>query len=349
LDDAIPGDQVAMTQYRKEKIKKIAKTIMIKSLFRFIGVAILFILGLVVVLCASWYRKEIPAKELESNYLTPQSSYITVNGANIHVRQQGKGTPIFLLHGSFASLHTWDAWERELSKHYKTISFDFPGHGLTGPVASQKYSTDDYERLVIRLADQLQIDTFLVAGNSMGGLVAWKLALHHPTRVKKLVLVDAAGYWKISAYSSSKKQSRPFIFKLLKSDVIAKVMIKITPRFLFKMYLKEVYGDPTKVKEEDVDRFYDLMLREGNRASTMQRLRQPGSDLQDSIRYISTPTLIIWGEKDAWIPVSNAYRFKEDIKGAELKVFEGTGHMPMEEIPLETVSVALQFLQNKPG
>ena len=321
---------------------------MIKRLSRFIGFAILFVLGIIVVLCASWYRQDIPVTKLESNYLTPQSSYVTVDSSKIHVRQQGKGTALFLLHGSFASLHTWDAWERELSKRYHTISLDFPGHGLTGPIASQKYSTDDYERLVIRLADRLQIDTFFVAGNSMGGQVAWKLALHNPARVKKLVLVDAAGYWKISTDSSSKKQSRPFIFKLLQSGIIAKGMIKITPRFLFKMNLKQVYGDATKVKEADVDRFYELMLREGNRASTMQRLRQPGKDLQDSIRYISTPTLILWGEKDAWIPVSNAYRFKEDIKDAELKVFEGAGHVPMDEIPTETVSAALQFLQNKP-
>lgn len=321
---------------------------MITRLSRFIGFAILFVLGIIVVLCASWYRQDIPVTKLESNYLTPQSSYVTVDSSKIHVRQQGKGTALFLLHGSFASLHTWDAWERELSKRYHTISLDFPGHGLTGPIASQKYSTDDYERIVIRLADQLQIDTFFVAGNSMGGQVAWKLALHHAARVKKLVLVDAAGYWKISTDSSSKKQSRPFIFKLLQSDMIAKIMIKITPRFFFKMNLKQVYGDATKVKEADVDRFYDLMLREGNRASTMQRLRQPGKDLQDSIRYISAPTLIIWGEKDAWIPVSNAYRFKEDIKDAELKVFEGAGHVPMEEISSETVSAVLQFLQNKP-
>jgi pimeloyl-ACP methyl ester carboxylesterase len=328
--------------------KKISKRKMFKRIIKYGGIVILTILGVVVILVAFWYREDTPVNKLESNYLTLQSSYITVDSSKIHVRQQGKGTALFLLHGSFASLHTWEAWERELSKRYHTISLDFPGHGLTGPVASQKYSTDDYERLVIRLADHLQVDTFFVAGNSMGGQVAWKLALHYPARIKKLILIDAAGYWKISADSSSKKQSRPFIFKLLQSDVIAKSMIKITPRFLFKMNLKQVYGDPTKVKEEDVDRFYDLMLREGNRASTMQRLRQPGKDLQDSIRYISAPTLIIWGEKDAWIPVSNAYRFKEDIKDAELKVFEGAGHVPMEEIPNETVSAALQFLQNKP-
>lgn len=321
---------------------------MMKRVVKFIGLSILFVFGLVVVLCASWYRQDISVADLESNYLTPQSSYITVDGCNIHVRQQGKGTPLFLLHGSFASLHTWDTWESELSKHYHTISLDFPGHGLTGPVASQKYSTDDYEQLVIHLADQLKIDSFFVAGNSMGGQVAWKLALHHRTRVKKLVLIDAAGYWKISTDSTSRKQSRPFIFKLLQNDLMAKSMIKITPRFLFKMNLKQVYGDPSKVKETDVDRFYNLMLREGNRASTMQRLRQPGKDLQDSIRYISTPTLIIWGDKDAWIPVSNAYRFKNDIKGAELKVFEGVGHVPMEEIPETTVSAALNFLQSKP-
>jgi pimeloyl-ACP methyl ester carboxylesterase len=126
-------------------------------------------------------------------------------------------------------------------------------------------------------------------------------------------------------------------------------MVKITPHFLFKWNLKQVYGNPEKVKEKDVDRFYDLMLREGNRAATMQRLRQPGKDLQDSIKFIHTSTLIIWGKNDAWIPLENAHRFNHDITGSELKIFPGAGHVPMEEIAEETVQAALNFLQNKPG
>jgi pimeloyl-ACP methyl ester carboxylesterase len=321
---------------------------MLKRVFKFLGITFILLVSLVIILCAFWYRSDIPVKELEAKYFKPQSSYITINDSKVHVRQQGSGTAIFLLHGSFASLHTWDSWEKELSKNFKTISLDFPGHGLTGPNTTNSYSTDAYEALVFALANQLKIDTFYVAGNSMGGQVAWKMALHHPERVKKLILVDAAGYWKITADSTSKKQSRPFIFKLLQNDFVASTMMKITPRFLFKINLRQVYGDPDKVKEEDIDRFYDLILREGNRASTMLRLRQAGKDLQDSIQYIQTPTLIIWGGKDEWIPVANAYRFNKDIKDSELKIFPQAGHVPMEEIPSETAKSAMDFLQDKP-
>jgi pimeloyl-ACP methyl ester carboxylesterase len=321
---------------------------MLKRLLRFLAFAFISLVSLIVILCAFWYQADIPLVELEPKYFTPQSSYINVNNIRVHVRQQGDGPIVFLLHGSFASLHTWNDWEKELSKNFKTISLDFPGHGLTGPSPSEKYSTDDYESLVFALADQLKIDSFYVAGNSMGGQVAWTMALHHPEKVKKLILIDASGYWKITSDSTSKKQNRPFIFKLLQNDFVATFMVKITPRFFFQWNLKQVYGDPTKVKEEDVDRFYDLMLRDGNRASTIQRLRQSNRDLQDSIRYITVPTLIIWGEKDNWIPVTNAHRFNQDIKGSELKLFQQAGHVPMEEIPSETVKVTIDFLQNKP-
>lgn len=321
---------------------------MVKKITRFLGYSLGAILLIILALGIAWYQSDIPAEELEKKYFVQGSSYLPVGPDKIHVRQQGVGTPIFLLHGSFASLHTWQAWEKELSQHYRTISLDFPGHGLTGPSASVRYSTDDYEKLVFEIADQLNIDSFYVAGNSMGGLVAWKMALHSPARVKKLILVDAAGFWKISIDSASKKQSRPFIFKLLQNDLVANVAVKITPKFLFRYNLKQVYGDPAKVKEKDVDRFYDLMMRAGNRLATMQRLRQPGKNLQDSIRSIKVPTLILWGKKDAWIPVSNAYQFKDAILHSQLTIFDGAGHVPMEEIPEQTVKEALNFLQQKP-
>lgn len=321
---------------------------MVKKITRIFGYSLGSILLIILLLSIAWNQSDIPVAELEKKYFVPGSSYLAIGPDKIHVRQQGAGHPVFLLHGSFASLHTWHAWEKELSQHYHTISLDFPGHGLTGPSASARYSTDDYEKLVFEIADQLNIDSFYVAGNSMGGLVAWKMALHNPGRVKKLILVDAAGFWKISSDSVSKAQSRPFIFKLLQNDWVAKAVVKITPKFLFRYNLKQVYGDPAKVKEEDVDRFYDLMMRAGNRLATTQRLRQPGKNLQDSIRSIKVPTLIMWGEKDAWIPVINAYQFKDAISNSKLLIFDGAGHVPMEEIPEQSVREALSFLQQKP-
>jgi pimeloyl-ACP methyl ester carboxylesterase len=302
-----------------------------------------------VILGTVWYQSDIEVSKLEPTYFTPQSSYVQVQDARLHVRQRGAGPVLFLLHGSFASLHTWSGWENQLEKSFHTISVDFPGHGLTGPTASAKYSTDDYAQLIFQLADDLKIDTFYVAGNSMGGQVAWKMALRHPERVKKLVLVDAAGYIKMDTSSKPINQSRPFIFKLLQNDIAAKLLVKITPRFLFRWNMKQVYGNPDAVREEDVNRFYDLIMRAGNREATLQRLRQPGKDLQDSIRFITTPTLILWGENDRWIPVANAYRFQKDIQLSKLIVWEGIGHVPMEEQPEKTVTPVIEFLHNKPG
>lgn len=321
---------------------------MIRKILKYISYTLLGLLTLLMVLSIIWYRSDMQVQDLEPTYFTPPySSYIQVDDAKLHVRQRGAGPAIFLLHGSFASLHTWNGWENELEKNFHTISVDFPGHGLTGPTASAKYSTDDYAQLIFQLADELKIDTFYVAGNSMGGQVAWKMALHHPQRVKKLILVDAAGYSKVNPIGSN-HQNRPFIFTLLQNDVAAKFLVKITPRFLFSWNLKQVYGNPQEVRETDVDRFYVLMMRAGNREATVQRLRQPGKDLQDSIRFITTPTLILWGEKDRWIPVANAYRFQKDIQQSQLIVWQELGHVPMEEQPAKTVMPIIQFLDKKP-
>ncbi|HRJ28464.1 MAG TPA: alpha/beta hydrolase [Cyclobacteriaceae bacterium] len=316
-----------------------------KKLFkRSIYIVIVILLGIILLLAFN-YKADIPVEALEEKYFTPESAYLDVDDVKLHLRKRGEGPALFLIHGSFASLHTWQDWENELSKSFTTISMDLPGHGLTGPTKAEDYTTDYYAKLIFNLADELMIDTFYVAGNSMGGNVAWKMALHHPERVKKLILIDAAGFWKITSDSTTKPSKRPFIFKLLSNDAVGKAFTKITPYFLFNRNLQQVYGDKTKVKSETIDRYYELMLREGNREATLKRLRNSGSDLQDSIRFIKTPTLILWGAQDAWIPVEHAHRFHEAIKNSTLIIFNGAGHVPMEEIPDESVEAALSFLK----
>lgn len=321
---------------------------MIRKIFRILAFGIAGLFLLVVVLVGSWYKADIPAAKLESKYFTPESSYVDIQDARVHIRQRGIGPFVFLIHGSFASLHTWSPWEDQLSKSFTTLSMDLPGHGLTGPVPSKNYSTDDYEKLVMALADHLKVDTFYVAGNSMGGNVAWKMALHHPDRVKKIILVDAAGFGPLANHSERKRGgSVPFIFKMLQSEMLGSLLTRITPRFLVKINMEQVYGDPSKIKPEDIVRFYDLILREGNRTATFDRLRRQGRDLQDSIQYIRVPTLILWGGKDRWIPVEHAARFHDLIQNSEIKIYPTAGHIPMEELPTETVADAISFLKNQ--
>ncbi|MBX2962860.1 MAG: alpha/beta hydrolase [Cyclobacteriaceae bacterium] len=316
-----------------------------KKIIKWIGYTLAFLFAVILIFLAANYKADIPVEKLEPTYFTQESRYTLVDGVNIHIRKRGSGAPVMLVHGSFASLHTWKGWEDELSKYFTTISLDLPGHGLTGPTSIENYTTDEYARLLFALADTMKLDTFYLAGNSMGGNVAWKMALRQPNRVKKLILVDAAGFWKITSDSTTKPTKRPFIFILLSIDAVGKVLSKITPYFLFKRNLQQVYGIKTKVKSETIDRYYELILREGNREATLNRLRNSGRDLQDSIPFIKIPTLILWGARDAWIPVEHAHRFHQAIEHSRLIIFDSAGHVPMEEIPDESVEAALSFLK----
>jgi pimeloyl-ACP methyl ester carboxylesterase len=294
------------------------------------------------------YRKDLPSDEITKKYFTPQSHFVEVDGIKVHVRFMGQGDPIFLLHGSFSSLHTWDVWQQELSPYFMTVSLDFPGHGLTGPDELSRYSIQDYSALVLKLAEKLNFERFHLAGNSMGGGVALQIASTRPDKVLSLNLIDSSGAPKRESRTldSTRVNSRgggAWIFKLLESPVFSAIFLKCTPKFLFAMNMKEVYGDPTKVKAEAVDRYYELMLRKGNRQATLDRLKGPR---QSSIQFekLIMPTLILWGAKDSWIPVSQAYQIEKAIPGSKLIIFEEAGHVPMEEIPTESVAEYLSFL-----
>jgi pimeloyl-ACP methyl ester carboxylesterase len=294
------------------------------------------------------YRSDIPAEEISEKYSTPQSHFIEVDGVRVHVRFMGDGDPIFLLHGSFSSLHTWDSWQRELSPYFMTISLDFPGHGLTGPDEQRRYTIQDYSALVLALAEKLKLEKFHLAGNSMGGAVALQVASNRPDKVLSLNLIDASGAPRSGPRSSDSTQTSSrgggaWIFKLIENPLISKIFLKCTPRFLFAMNMKEVYGDDSKIGLETTDRYYELMLREGNRQATLDRLTLPRkSNLV--FDQLTMPTLILWGAEDSWIPVSQGYALEKAIPGSNLVVFEGVGHVPMEEIPTESVAEYLSFL-----
>ncbi|NVJ85558.1 MAG: alpha/beta hydrolase [Algoriphagus sp.] len=294
------------------------------------------------------FRNDIPAEEIIQKYSTPQSHFIEVDGVNLHVRFMGEGIPIILIHGSFSSLHTWDQWQQELSPYFLTISVDLPGHGLTGPDELQRYSTMDYSQLILRLAEKLNIPRFHLAGNSMGGAVALQVASTRPDQVLSLNLIDSSGAPQLKPRSLDKDNTtidrgRPWIFQVASNPVFSKILLKCTPKFLFAMNLKQVYGDESKIHQETVDRYFELMLREGNREATLDRLRGV-RNAEINFDRLTMPTLIMWGKLDSWIPISNSYALEKAIPGSKLIVFEEVGHVPMEEIPTESVSKYLSFL-----
>jgi pimeloyl-ACP methyl ester carboxylesterase len=288
---------------------------------------------------ATW-APDRSVKQLSERWALPPSSFLPVNGMQVHLRDEGPRedpNPIVLLHGTSDSLHTWAGWSEDLRRQRRVIRFDLPAFGLTGPDPRSDYSIAAYVRFVTAVVDTLGVKSFVLAGNSLGGQIAWATAVAHPERVVSLVLVDAAGY-------PLQPQSVPIGFRVARTPGLRKVMEFVLPRGVVQESLRNVYGDPSKVSSELVDRFYELTLRQGNRAALGSRMEQKLSGDESQIKTLKVPTLIVWGAKDRLIPLENGRRFAADIRNSQLVVFDNLGHVPQEEDAQATVKAVRQFL-----
>jgi pimeloyl-ACP methyl ester carboxylesterase len=281
--------------------------------------------------------------ELSERWAPEPSTFLNVAGMNIHLRDEGLKSdmePIVLIHGTSASLHTWDGWVEVLKEQHRVIRFDLPAFGLTGPDPENNYAIEHYAEVVIAVLDKLKIKKSIMAGNSLGGYVAWATAVFHPDRVSKLILVDSSGY-------HYDPESVPLAFKLSQNPIASRLLKNVLPKSLVARSVRNVYGNPDLVTDELVNRYYELSLREGNRSALKSRFEQtlPGA-LAEKIRQISIPTLLIWGRKDQLIPLKFGEKFNQEIPDSELIIFDDLGHVPHEENPQATVIAVTKFLQH---
>jgi pimeloyl-ACP methyl ester carboxylesterase len=303
--------------------------------------ALLFLLagGFALGAVALW-APDKPVDELKPRWAQPPSQFIAIDGMRVHLRDEGPRDdpqPIVLIHGTSASLHTWEGWAAALRGQRRVIRFDLPGFALTGPQPQADYTIDAYVRFVAALLDQLGVQRAVLAGNSLGGQIAWSFAAAQPQRVTRLVLVDAAGY-------DFESTSVPLAFRVARLPMLAPLLEHTLPRGMVEGSVRNVYGDPSKVTPELVDLYYDMALREGNRRALGLRMRQRLAVQPERIAMLRLPTLILWGGLDRLIPPENARRFAQDIAGSQLVVFDDLGHVPHEEDPARTVAVVRQFL-----
>lgn len=282
------------------------------------------------------YQNDIPVEELVAQYGQAPSQFMEIDGMPVHYRIEGEGMPLVLIHGTAASLHTWDAWTEELASDFKVIRFDLPAFGLTGPAPDADYRLDAYADFVDKVLVRLNVDSCYMAGNSLGGAISWYYAVQQPEKVKKLVLVDASGH--------PREKGSPIIFQLARQPMFAFLFKKFTPKFIIENNLKAVYHDDSKIRDELVDRYFRMALREGNRQAFVDRANIKVTSQSELIKTLDVPTLILWGKHDTWVPLSDAYLFEEEIEGSEVIVYDNAGHVPMEEFPILTARDTRYFL-----
>ena len=275
---------------------------------------------------------------LLQSYSRPGTARLMVQQQPVFVQDSGpRDAPaILLLHGFGASLQAWDDWAPALEKNLRVLRIDIPGFGLSGPAVNQDYSDAADVARVIALLDQLGVQQVIIAGHSMGGRIAWNLAAAHPERVSKLVLLSPDGFPDPNA-KSDKTYEVPALLGLLPYSL---------PQWALRMGgVAPAFADDSQLTPQMMQRYHDMMLAPGVRTALLERMRQTrNSDPVSRLQSIKVPTLLLWGEKDAFIPLSNAQDYLKAMPQARLVTLPGVGHVLHEEAPQASVQAVLDFL-----
>ena len=296
-------------------------------------------LGIAVIVAGAWlWTPDKSRQQLELKYLKSKSDFVEVAGVTLHVRDSGQKTlpAVIFIHGLGSSLHTWEPWAQALADHFRVVRYDMPGAGLSGSDPADDYSDRRGIEVLARLMDRLGLEHASLVGNSIGGRLAWAFAAQYPKRVDKLVLISPDGF-ESPGFEYGKAPAVPGVVKLMRYAL---------PKSFLRANLVPAYADPARLTPEAVDRYYDLLLAPGNRDAMLARMGQtvlvPPPPL---LKRITVPTLLLWGDKDALIPISNAADYLKDIPNAKLVNLAGLGHVPHEEAPDVSLVPLRAFLE----
>jgi pimeloyl-ACP methyl ester carboxylesterase len=274
---------------------------------------------------------------IDSPWWSEADRLVDVAGQPTRVRIEGPETApvLILVHGFSHSLESWDAWAADLSADYRVVRMDLPGHGLTGPDPQARYSVPQTVEFVDGLMDALDIPDATLVGNSLGGLVSWRLAVAHPDRVNRLVLLAPGGY------SINGVTEEPV-------DVPIPVRFFLTqaPEPVINAATQALFADPARMPEGMSGRVHELMRGEGVGEAMVERLEvftlpEPSADLAR----IAVPTLIVWGEADRMVPPSHGPLMAATIPDARLVTYPDLGHVVHEEAPARTLADMREFLE----
>ena len=302
--------------------------------------------AIVVVLVGAYFyfsTPEIPRATLEAKYAAPPSQFLALKDVpRVHYRDQGpKTAPVLvLIHGSNASLFTWEPWVARLGDTFRVVTIDMPAHGLTGAANDKDcYSQKGMAEFTNAVADKIGLKKFAIGGNSMGGGVAARFAEMYPDRVTALILVDAGGM------PMQAGDHVPLGFRIARIPVLNTLMVHETPRALFEEGLHDSFNHANLVTPQMVDQYWELNRMAGTPEATLQRFQMPfDTYIKDHAKEIKAPTLILWGAKDHLIPVAAAGAYQKAIPGSKLIVYPDGGHVLQEDEADKSAADAKAFL-----
>jgi pimeloyl-ACP methyl ester carboxylesterase len=273
------------------------------------------------------------------------SRFAEVNGTRVHYQEAGEREvpATVLIHGFASSTLVWSEVLLQLaSEGFRVIVPDLLGFGYSDKPHNGQYTIEGQARMIIGLLDRLGIEKANLVGSSYGGAVAASCALDYPERVATLALVGAV---------TNNEPTRNLLLRLFGSPLVGDVVspLLIGSRSLLRLRMKRVYDRHSWVLD---DRRVEARHRPLRAASTHRAIiqtvrRWDAERIGRDAHLITQPTLLIWGETDPEVPLSNGERLRSKIKDSRLIVFRNCGHLPHEEYPLGFTEVISEFCRTR--
>ena len=269
---------------------------------------------------------------------------MTVAGHRIAYLDEGQGMPVILLHGFGGSMWQWEYQQRTLSNHLRVITPDVLGAGLSDKPAID-YRPDEMLDFLLGFMDALQIQQAVLVGHSMGAGLAIGMALEHPDRVAKLVLISGL------PPNVMEHLENPMLKRALETRAPAWVVSlgnSAFGGFLTKNVLKEMVYDPSQLTPAVLDRSNRNRKRPGLFGPILSAGKNVPlweSRFAPRISSITPHTLIVWGEEDHVFSVATGRELHETIPNSTFVAIPHAGHLPQWEQPVAVNRQLLQFLR----
>lgn len=244
-------------------------------------------------------------------------SSITTDQGIVHYEVFGRGKPVILLHGWLGSWGLWQETMSYLGRFYRTYALDFWGFGESGK-KRDTYAIQDFVSLVKQFMDQLGITRAPLVGHSMGGTVSLSVAIRHPERVSKVVVVGSPIVGSSLAWPLKLAGYRPIAFLLFNMMGVFRFGVRTASPFICRD-----------------ERFADMMDRDLSRTTVESFLLSIASlrrtDLRPMLDQISVPTMGIYGDRDIIVHPKQWQPLEKGISQALIERFPVAGHFPMLE------------------
>ena len=276
------------------------------------------------------------------------SHFVEVDGTTVHYQEFGESSDptILLIHGYTASAYVWKSSAPTLADNdFHVIAVDLVGFGYSDKPAWFDYSITSQARMMARLMNRLGVGRATVVGSSYGGAVAATLALDYPERVEKLVLVDAVCNDELKNHPILRLAAIPGV-----GEVITPFLVDSKMFMRYRMRNTLAPANYDLIDDERIDNVVrPLRAANAHHALLMTSRNWHAERIERDANLIDHPTLIVWGEDDKLIPISNGYKLHDSILNSRFVVLKNCGHVPQEEKSELFTDIVTEFCRDKKG